>query len=356
MALTSPALLVETNLTNTATFAAQTAGSFLVAVATRNDGVNDTVIPLPSEGGWFELGQRGGGVPASSAERVAIFGKEAVGTETSVTFASNMGTGTRGITVFSTAVPAGGGGSWVLQATKVVEALTVVGLTVGDSADLTSTSDDTFVVACYQQSSSYAVTGNMPAYPGMTVRGTAAVGRGRPATAVPATRNVAVDVKAVAVTDTRRLSFVAAAVAYIKKPTTAVTAPTAGATVSGATVAVTATATGGNCDTTGIEFYLETGATDTVIGVKDTVSPYSVTWDTTGLANGSQTVRALWYGSAELGLAGLQFSSDVTVTVSNAAPSTSNIIAWKYHNGTAWVDVIAIRQHLGGVWTNDIWP
>src|SRR5437763_12960091 len=70
-------------------------------------------------------------------------------------------------------------------------------------------------------------------------------------------------------------------------PTVSITAPAGGASVS-ATVSVTATASD-NVGVVGVQFKLD-GAN---LGVEDTASPYSVSWDTTTATNGSHTLTAV---------------------------------------------------------------
>jgi hypothetical protein len=92
-------------------------------------------------------------------------------------------------------------------------------------------------------------------------------------------------------------------------PTTAITAPAAGADLSG-TVDVTADASD-NTGVTKVELYAGT----TLIG-SDTSSPYSVSWDTTSVADGSYTLTTVAYDAA--GNTGT--SAAVGVTVHNAPP------------------------------------
>ncbi len=95
-------------------------------------------------------------------------------------------------------------------------------------------------------------------------------------------------------------------------PVTAITAPSGGATVSGTTT-VTATATD-NVGVTRVELWV-----DGALGPNDTSSPYSFSWNTGGLSNGSHTLQSRAYDAA--GLTGS--SAIVTVTVSNGpAPDT----------------------------------
>jgi hypothetical protein len=98
-------------------------------------------------------------------------------------------------------------------------------------------------------------------------------------------------------------------------PAVSLTAPNSGATVSGSTVALSATASD-NSAVTGVQFKLDT---NTNIGAEDTSSPYSVTWDSTGVADGTHTIIAVardTYGNYAT-------SSPVTVTVDNTAPVRS---------------------------------
>ncbi|MFN0027971.1 MAG: Ig-like domain-containing protein [Acidimicrobiales bacterium] len=90
-------------------------------------------------------------------------------------------------------------------------------------------------------------------------------------------------------------------------PTVSITAPTAAATVSGATVAVTANAT----NAAGVQFKVN----GVNLGAEDTVAPYSATWDSTTVANGTHAVSAEARNSA-----GAIATASVSVTVSNAAP------------------------------------
>ena len=91
-------------------------------------------------------------------------------------------------------------------------------------------------------------------------------------------------------------------------PTTSLTAPSAGATLSGvATVSANAS---DNVGVTNVEFY----AGSTLIG-SDTTSPYSMSWDTTTVANGSYSLTSKAYDAAGNSAS----STAVSVTVSNVA-------------------------------------
>ena len=101
-------------------------------------------------------------------------------------------------------------------------------------------------------------------------------------------------------------------------PTVTLTAPSAG-TVSG-TVTVTASASD-NVGVAGVQFRLQ-GAN---LGAEDTTSPYSTSWNTTTVPNGSYTLTAIARDAA----GNTTTAAPRTVTVSNTStpppPSTSSI-------------------------------
>lgn len=92
-------------------------------------------------------------------------------------------------------------------------------------------------------------------------------------------------------------------------PTVSITAPTNGSTVSG-TTSVAATATD-NIGVSQVEFYR-----DGVLASTDTSAPYSWSWNTTSVADGSHTLEARAYDISS----NVSISSVVTVTVQNVAP------------------------------------
>jgi hypothetical protein len=93
-------------------------------------------------------------------------------------------------------------------------------------------------------------------------------------------------------------------------PTVSVTAPANSATVSG-TLNVTANASD-NVGVLGVQFRIDSSN----LGTEDLSSPYSISWNTTGVANGAHTLRAIARDAA-----GNQTTSAVVnVTVNNAAP------------------------------------
>ncbi len=105
-------------------------------------------------------------------------------------------------------------------------------------------------------------------------------------------------------------------------PTVTITGPAAGASVSGAAVAVSATAAD-NVSVSGVQFKLD-GST---LQSEDTSAPYLISWDTTAAVNGTHSLTAVARDAA----GNTTTSSAVSVTVANGGGSTT---------GTAniWVD------------------
>jgi subtilisin family serine protease len=95
-------------------------------------------------------------------------------------------------------------------------------------------------------------------------------------------------------------------------PTTAITAPTAGATLSG-TATLTASASD-NVGVTRVEFFFNSTRIAT-----DAAAPYSIAWNTTTVPNGTYTLTSKAFDMA----GNVTTSAGVSVTVSNAACSIS---------------------------------
>lgn len=89
-------------------------------------------------------------------------------------------------------------------------------------------------------------------------------------------------------------------------PTVSLTAPAAGAVVGSITVSANA---GDNVGVAGVQFKLD-GAN---LGSEDTSSPYSISWNTTGVSNGSHTLTAVARDAA----GNTTTATNVTVTISN---------------------------------------
>ena len=105
-------------------------------------------------------------------------------------------------------------------------------------------------------------------------------------------------------------------------PTVSLTAPSSGATVSG-TVAVAASASD-NVGVSKVEFYV-----NSILQASDTNSPYTFTWNTSSLTNGTYTLLAKAYDAS--GNVGTSTSN--VVTVSNSAASSSNVNVALASNG-----------------------
>ena len=107
-------------------------------------------------------------------------------------------------------------------------------------------------------------------------------------------------------------------------PTTSVTAPANGATVSG-TVSVTATASD-NVGVTQMQLLID----GSVAASNTNATSLSFSWDTTKVANGSHTIVSKAFDAA----GNVGTSSTVTVTVSNTATTSELIVNGGFENGT----------------------
>jgi Bacterial Ig domain/Putative peptidoglycan binding domain len=101
----------------------------------------------------------------------------------------------------------------------------------------------------------------------------------------------------------------------ITPPTVSLTAPSGGSTVSGASVALSATASD-DVSVAGVQFKLDT---NTNIGAEDTTSTYGITWNSTAVADGNHTIVAVARDTSN----NYATSSAITVTVDNTAPVRS---------------------------------
>jgi hypothetical protein len=117
-------------------------------------------------------------------------------------------------------------------------------------------------------------------------------------------------------------------------------APAAGATVSGSAVTVSAAASD-NVGVAGVQFKLD-GAN---LGAEDTTSPYSISWNTTTTGNGSHTLTAVARDAA----GNQATAASRTVTVSNASGGAGVIFEsnWATATGTS---TSAVTD--GGRWPN----
>ena len=117
---------------------------------------------------------------------------------------------------------------------------------------------------------------------------------------------------------------VTAVVPADQPPAVSITAPAGGATVSG-TVPVTAGASD-DVGVAGVQFKL--GATN--LGSEDTSAPYSISWDTTTVSNGSYSLTAVARDTAGQ----TTTSTAITVTVSNSPPTAGLVAAYGLNAGS----------------------
>jgi chitodextrinase len=93
-------------------------------------------------------------------------------------------------------------------------------------------------------------------------------------------------------------------------PTVSMTAPAANATVSGTTTITASAAAATGASIASVQFELDGKA----LGSADTASPYTYSWDTTGVSNGSHTLTAV----ATDNDGNTTTATNVTITVSNS--------------------------------------
>jgi hypothetical protein len=122
----------------------------------------------------------------------------------------------------------------------------------------------------------------------------------------------------------------------VTPPTASITAPASGATVSGKTVTLTATASD-NVGVSSVQFLVDGSA----IGAPDTVTPYTLTWDSTTVSNGAHNLGAQASDAAgNVGNAPL-----LPITVSNVDPVPPTI------SGVASSTITATRATI--TWNTD---
>jgi len=100
-------------------------------------------------------------------------------------------------------------------------------------------------------------------------------------------------------------------------PSVSLTVPASGSTVSGSAVTVSANASD-NVAVAGVQFRLD----GVNLGAEDTISPYSISWNTTGSSNGSHTLSAIARDTSN----NQTTSSGITVTVSNVVDTQAPTI------------------------------
>ena len=119
----------------------------------------------------------------------------------------------------------------------------------------------------------------------------------------------------------------------VSNVTVALSAPAAGSMVTGTGVTVSATA---SANVTGVQFKLD-GAN---LGAEDTSAPYSIVWDTTGVANGPHTLTAVARDAAN----NTATAADVGVTVSNLTAALSAPAAGSTVSGAS----VTVSADAGG--------
>jgi hypothetical protein len=97
-------------------------------------------------------------------------------------------------------------------------------------------------------------------------------------------------------------------------PTVSITAPAGGATVSGTTAAISATASD-NVGVVGVQFKVD----GSNVGAEVTTSPYTTSWNTTAFVNGTHTLTVVARDAA----GNTTTSQAVTVTVNNVSATTT---------------------------------
>jgi hypothetical protein len=127
-------------------------------------------------------------------------------------------------------------------------------------------------------------------------------------------------------------------------PTVAISAPAAGATVSG-TVPLTAEATD-NVGVSSVQFRID-GAD---FGAPDTAAPFTIAWPTTGSTNGPHQLTALARDAA----GNQTLSAVVTVTVSNTTASAL-VAAYGFNEGTGSTTTDGSGNGHAGTITGATW-
>jgi plastocyanin len=103
-------------------------------------------------------------------------------------------------------------------------------------------------------------------------------------------------------------------------PTASMTAPTAGTTVTGSTVAVSATASD-NVGVSGVQFTLD----GSNLGNPVPTAPYAITWDSTKVANGTHTLGARAFDAA--GNTGTAAAVSISVSNVDTTPPTMSAVS-----------------------------
>jgi Concanavalin A-like lectin/glucanases superfamily/Malectin domain/Domain of unknown function (DUF1929)/Bacterial Ig domain/Bacterial Ig-like domain len=128
-------------------------------------------------------------------------------------------------------------------------------------------------------------------------------------------------------------------------PSVSITTPTNGATVSGS-ITVSANASD-NTAVAGVQFKVDGG----ILGSEDTSSPYSLTWDTATVANGSHTLTAVARDTSN----NLTTSAPVQVTTNNTASPSGLVLSFNFNQGSGTTVPDGAGKGNTGTLTNTTW-
>jgi hypothetical protein len=123
-------------------------------------------------------------------------------------------------------------------------------------------------------------------------------------------------------------------------PTVSLTAPADNATVSGASVTLSASASD-NVGVVGVQFLLDGAA----VGAEDTTAPYSITWDSRAAGNGPHTLTARARDAA----GNATTSAARTLTVSNVTADPAVVGQWGAVVNTPIVDMHTVLLKNGKI-------
>jgi hypothetical protein len=124
-------------------------------------------------------------------------------------------------------------------------------------------------------------------------------------------------------------------------PTVSLTAPISGSTLSGSSVAVSATAYD-DVGVVGVQFRMD----GILLGAEDTSSPYSITWDTTTASNGNHALTAVARDAA-----GHQTTSDAIAVMLSNMGRAADITVWRPSSGVWYV----LPSDSPGSYTSTSW-
>jgi hypothetical protein len=135
-------------------------------------------------------------------------------------------------------------------------------------------------------------------------------------------------------------------------PTVSMTSPIAGATVSGASVSITATASD-DVGVTGVQFKID----GINLGIEDIASPYSMTWNTQSTSNGVHTITAVARdakGNTSNVIRSVTVNNTITTptpvvpaTTTTATTTPSKKLVWGAYVGDSSVDISVFENTVG---------